>query len=90
MNLLEQLKRASAAAADALKDIAERAGTEATVSIIISHPGTAEDSFVVGEHDLTELYAILKRLETGGRVECDVTALGSTPDEPAIKGSSVQ
>lgn len=87
MNLLERLKRASAAAADALKDIAERHGAEARVSIVISHPGTVEDSFVVGEHEMPELFAILTRIETGDRVECDVTSTAVSPDEPVTKGT---
>lgn len=81
MSLLDQLKLMSARAADILKGTAERGGAPARVSIVVSHPGTAEDSFTVGDHEVDELFAILTRLETGPRVECDVSSTHVGPDE---------
>ena len=81
MNLLDTLKRLCALQADVIKNAADHYGATAVVSIVISHPGTVEDSFVVGEHEIDELFAILTRLETGGRAECDVTSTAVGPTE---------
>jgi hypothetical protein len=82
MNLLDRLKLGSAAAMDTLHAIAETFGHETHISIVISHPGTAEDAFIVGEHEMADLFAILTRLETGPAVECDVTSTIVGPNEP--------
>lgn len=87
MNLLDQLKLMSADAIDRLKAVAGPIDTQ--ITIIIGHPGTAEDSFMVGEHDLGELAAIVTRLETGDRAESDVTSTYVGPNE-VVKGSPVQ
>lgn len=83
MTLLDKLQLASADAMDRLKGIAEGYGMETHVSIVISHPGKAEDGFIVGEHDLADVYAILKLLETAPRVERDVTSTAIGPNEYA-------
>jgi hypothetical protein len=87
MSLLDQLKVMSAHACDVLKGIAEAAGAEARVSVVVTHPGTVEDSFTVGDHDLDDLFAVLSRLATGERVECDVTSTHVGPNEPAKRGN---
>lgn len=82
-NLLTQLKMASAHACDVLRDIAEAAGADCEVTVVISHPGTTEDSFVVGQHELSALFAILTRISTGNSVECDVSSTFVGADERA-------
>jgi len=82
MNLLDRLKRESSAALDRIRAVTDAVGAPVVLSIVISHPGTVEDAILVGEHGLDELFAILTRLETGGRVECDVSATRVGPDEP--------
>lgn len=89
MTLLDRLKRESAAACDRLHSIAGAFGADTQITIVISHPGTAEDAFMVGEHEPAELFAILTRLETGPSVECDVTSTSVGPNEPG-GGSVVQ
>lgn len=84
MSLLDQLKRGCAGGIDALKHIAEGGGADTHISIVISHPGTVEDSFYVGEHSSAELFAILARLETGEAVECDVSSTHVGPNEPQV------
>jgi len=82
MSLLDQLKMRSADAMDGIARYAAHYGAETVISIVISHPGTAEDSFVVGQHTPDELFAILTRLQTGPSVECDVTSTDVGPNEP--------
>jgi hypothetical protein len=89
MSLLDKLKRTGAHAADVIKNLAELSGSQAAVSVVISHPGTAEDAIIIGDHEIAELFAILARLETMPRVECDVTSTAIGPDE-LIEPRSVQ
>lgn len=85
--LLDDLKQLSARACDVIRRAAEVAGADAIVSVVISHPGTVEDAFVVGQHDPAELAAILVRLETGPRAESDVTSTHSGPTTIVTPGS---
>lgn len=87
-NLLDTLKKSCAAGIDALRAIAERYGTDAEVTIIISHPGTAEDAFMVGQHEIADIYAILQRLETGPAVASDVSSTFVGVDEPMSRSST--
>jgi hypothetical protein len=88
-SLLDELKMASATAIDFLREISERAGADCEVSIVISHPDTAEDSFIVGQHDMDRLFAILTRISTGTSVASDVSATFVGKDEPIV-GAGIQ
>jgi len=89
MNLLDGLKMEASAAIDAIRALAAIAGTDCEVSVVISHPGTAEDAFVVGQHEIADLYTILHRLETGPRAESDVSA-SSVGEDTIVEGKAVQ
>jgi hypothetical protein len=65
---------------DALRTILPP-GEEAQISIIVSHPGTVEDAFVIGEHSPADIAAIITRLETGPSVEHDTTSTSVGPFE---------
>jgi len=89
MSLLDQLKQSSAYAIDVIRHIAQRAGTDCEVTVVISHPGEVEDSFVVGMHELSELHAIVAHIERSDRQEGDVTSTEVGPVE-IVKGSGSQ
>lgn len=74
MNLLDQWKLSCAKAMDEIKHLAAQSGHECLVSVMISHPTHPDGAFVVGEHELDQLFLLLMRLETGDRAESDVTS----------------
>lgn len=88
-DLLTQLKMTAATAIDFLRDLAEQAGADCEVTIVISHPDTAEDSFIVGQHDMDRLFEILTHLSTGTTVASDVSSTLVGADEPVAR-SGVQ
>ncbi len=63
MNLLDLIRVTCADALDSVHAVIPDA-LPAHVTVIVSHPGKAEDAIVIGEHELSDLFAILKRLET--------------------------
>lgn len=75
-----RLKTCCAAALDALRMILPP-GEEANISVVISHPGTVEDAFTIGDHTPADLLAIVVRLETGPSFEHDTTSTGIGPFE---------
>ena len=49
-------------------------GIEAEISIVISHKGTVEDSIVIGDHDLSQLLAVLVHIDRSACEVMDATA----------------
>lgn len=68
MNLRDQLLRMGAEYLNGFHSIMPD-GVEAEISIVISHKGAVEDSIVLGDHDLSQLLAVLVHIE---RSTCEV------------------
>lgn len=68
MNLRDQLLRMGAEYLNGFHSVMPD-GLDAEISIVISHKGTVEDSIVLGDHDLSQLLAVVVHVE---RSTCEV------------------